>query len=211
MKKASFLIFLIVLLSCNSASNKKNSASGETTVIDSTMSKIDSSESNPILTELNKKILTAIKKKEYQSIASYVHPQLGLRFSPYATVDVNNDAIFQAAELVKIMKDDTQLFWGNYDGTGDPIDLSAKEYFAQFVYDADFLKAEKVMINRSSAQGNSINNITSVYRDCDYVENYFSGFDKKYDGMDWRALRLVFQKEGNRYYLVGLVHDQWTI
>lgn len=211
MKTTSFLIFLIVLLSCNSASNKKNSASGDTTVVDNTNSKIDSSESNPNLMELNKKILTAIKKKEYQSIARYVHPQLGLRFSPYATVDLNNDAIFQAVELIKIMKDDTKLFWGNYDGTGDPIDLSAKDYFAQFVYDADFLKAEKVMINRSSAQGNSINNINSVYRGCEYVENYFSGFDKKYDGMDWRALRLVFQKEGDRYYLVGIVHDQWTI
>jgi hypothetical protein len=59
--------------------------------------------------------------------------------------------------------------------------------------------------------GNSINNINTAYPKSDYIENYFSGFNKKYEGMDWRALRLVFQKEGDRYYLVGIVHDQWTI
>ncbi len=29
--------------------------------------------------------------------------------------------------------------------------------------------------------------------------------------MDWCSLRLVFEKWGAQYYLVGVVHDQWTI
>lgn len=211
MKKSYFLVFLIATLACNNPSNKKNSTSGDTTSIVDSTSKTAASELNPILAELNKEILNSLKKKEYQSLANHIHPTIGIRFTPYATVNLNNDVVIKREELVKIMKDDIQLFWGSYDGTGDPIDLSAKDYFAQFVYDADFLNAEKITINRSSAKGNSINNIPSTYPECDYVENYFSGLDKKYEGMDWRALRLVFQKEGERYYLVGIVHDQWTI
>ncbi len=211
MNKYHFLIFLIALLACNNGSNNKNTVQGETTDINVITSKPDTSDLNAILTKLNKEILNSIKEKEYQSVANHIHPTLGVRFSSYATVNVNNDVVVKSAELVKIMKNNAKIFWGSYDGTGDPIDLNAKEYFEEFVYDVDFVNAENVTVNQSSATGNSINNIATVYPECDYVENYFSGFDKKYGGMDWRALRLIFQKEGNRYYLVGIVHDQWTI
>jgi (p)ppGpp synthase/HD superfamily hydrolase len=29
--------------------------------------------------------------------------------------------------------------------------------------------------------------------------------------MDWRSLRLVFEKKNDIWYLVGIIHDQWTI
>jgi hypothetical protein len=29
--------------------------------------------------------------------------------------------------------------------------------------------------------------------------------------MDWRALRLIFQKRGRVWYLVGIAHNEWTI
>lgn len=44
-----------------------------------------------------------------------------------------------------------------------------------------------------------------------YVEYHFPGFEKKYEGKDWKSLRLVFEKKNDRWYLVGIVHDQWTI
>jgi (p)ppGpp synthase/HD superfamily hydrolase len=43
------------------------------------------------------------------------------------------------------------------------------------------------------------------------VEYHFSGFDPKYEGMDWRSLRLVFEEKDNIWHLVGIIHDQWTI
>jgi (p)ppGpp synthase/HD superfamily hydrolase len=29
--------------------------------------------------------------------------------------------------------------------------------------------------------------------------------------MDWRSLRLVFEKKDDIWYIVGIIHDQWTI
>jgi hypothetical protein len=29
--------------------------------------------------------------------------------------------------------------------------------------------------------------------------------------MDWQSLRLVFEETAGNWYLVGIVHDQWTI
>jgi hypothetical protein len=42
------------------------------------------------------------------------------------------------------------------------------------------------------------------------VEYYFPGFDLQLQGMDWRSLRLVFTLYDNTWYLVGIIHDQWT-
>ncbi|MEO7960049.1 MAG: hypothetical protein ABIR19_00800, partial [Ginsengibacter sp.] len=103
------------------------------------------------------------------------------------------------------------ISWGAYDGEGGDIRMTIGDYFKKFVYDVDFLSPEKTSYNQTMGAGNSLNNITEIYKDADFMENYFSGFDKKYDGMDWRSLRLVFKEFEGNYYLVGVVHDQWTI
>jgi hypothetical protein len=59
--------------------------------------------------------------------------------------------------------------------------------------------------------GNSIDNSQEYYPGARIVEYYFPGFDPQYAGMDWRSIRLVFMEENNIWYLVGIIHDQWTI
>ena len=43
------------------------------------------------------------------------------------------------------------------------------------------------------------------------VEYYFSGFDKQYEGLDWRSLSIVFEKKAEAWYITGIIHDEWTI
>ncbi|MBC7850338.1 MAG: hypothetical protein H7Y31_11410 [Chitinophagaceae bacterium] len=81
----------------------------------------------------------------------------------------------------------------------------------RFVYDVDFLNAESRTFNHMVATGNTLQNLKSVYPESVFTESYFSGFEEKYDGMDWRSLKLVFQPENGKLYLVGIIHDQWTI
>ena len=56
-----------------------------------------------------------------------------------------------------------------------------------------------------------------LLRSCDLLcaGAHFPGFDKKYGGMDWESLRLVFEDAtlggGTELMLVGIVHAQWTI
>jgi hypothetical protein len=58
--------------------------------------------------------------------------------------------------------------------------------------------------------GNSIDNSSEFYPEAKIVEYYFSGFDPQYGGMDWRSLRLVFSELNDTWYLVGVIHDEWT-
>ncbi len=88
--------------------------------------------------------------------------------------------------------------------------MTFEEYFARFVYNADFLNAEKSSVNEMIGGGTTTNNLVEIYKGCAFTESYFSGFDKKFDGMDWCSLRLVFKKYEGKFYLVGVVHDEWT-
>jgi hypothetical protein len=163
--------------------------------------------------DISREILSLLKHGDYYAISKYVHPEEGIRFSPYAYIDTASDLTFKPYKLRDALKRrDFDIYnWGSYDGTGDPILLTAKNYFKRFVYDADFLNAEKTSLNKRIASGNTISNLEEVYLGCVFTESYFSGFDEKYSGMDWRALRLVYKIHEGKYYLVGIIHDERTI
>jgi len=144
-------------------------------------------------------------------LASLVHPANGVRFSPYAYVDPKRDVVLSRSELTSTWRDNRSFGWGNYDGTGDPIELPIRDYFQSFVYDVDFASAKKVGYNSVLGRGNTTNNAREIYPQSTIVEYHFSGFDPSFEGMDWRSLRLVFAEKHGDWYLVGVIHDQWTI
>ena len=164
------------------------------------------------LLRLTDNILGTIKNKNYSALASYIHPVEGIRFSPYAYIDTLHHIKFSSTTFLAQANNTDQdtLVWGEFDGTGDPIKMTLKAYMQKFVYDVDFAQPEKRSVNKFLGFGNSLNNLPEIYKGCHFTESYFSGFEKKYEGMDWRTLRLVFKERNNRFYLVGIVHDQWT-
>lgn len=156
-------------------------------------------------------VLTAIKNYDVEKLADAVHPDKGVRISPYGYVDVDNDLVFPAEEVKNLANDSKTYLWGYYDGSGEPITLKFSDYYKRFIYDADFLNAEQVGYNKVLGHGNTLNNSFDVYKNSIIVEYYFSGFDPQYEGIDWRSLRLVFEKKDDTWYLVGIIHDEWTI
>lgn len=110
------------------------------------------------------------------------------------------------------MKDSEQRTWGSFQGSGEPIKLTFAEYFKRFVYDADFVNDARISLNQAENKGTMINNINEVYPagKYDYVDYHISSIDPQYQGMDWRSLRLVFEKIGEDRILAGIVHDEWT-
>ena len=156
-------------------------------------------------------IVLALQNRDLAALSAMVHPVKGLRFSPYAYVRVDEDVVLSASEISE-MGDSQQVYhWGVYDGTGNPIDLTFGEYWDMFVYDVDFAKPHIVGYNEIVGRGNTIANHSEVYPLAATVEYYFSGFDPRFEGMDWRSLRLVLEQENGTWYLVGLIHDEWTI
>ena len=214
------MILLVLISACNQndtatkTSNKdslkKNADIAVTPITAKTDTATQVKKDSPLI-KLSLVILGLLKDKKIQQLDSFIHPTLGVRFSPYGYVDTLHDQKFTPAKLNASNKNAKKINWGSYDGTGDAISLTLPQYFAKFVYDVDFVNAKKRAINETLSAGTDLNNLQQIYPGCDFTEFYFPGFEAKYDGMDWRSLRLVFKKENERYYLVAIIHGQWTI
>jgi len=156
-------------------------------------------------------VIELIKTEDYAALSGWVHPTLGVRFSPYFYVNANSDIVMTPNDIANIASDTSVYNWGAYDGTGDPIDLTFADYYDRFIYDQDYANPEVIGNNNAIQVGNMLDNHDDVYPNGDFVEFHFSGFDPQFSGMDWRSLRLVFVEDGGQLYLVGLVHGEWTI
>ena len=163
------------------------------------------------------KIIMALKNRNLENLSRLVHPDTGVRFSPYTYVRVEPgspdgaDLVFSSAHIANFFADQTVYNWGHFDGSGNPIDLAFEAYFERFIYDADFARPRAVGYNEIIGRGNTINNIAEVYPSAVTIEYHFEGIDPTYAGLDWKSLRLVLEEKEGAWYLVGLVHDEWTI
>lgn len=155
-------------------------------------------------------IKQALAYQNYTAIAPLIHPTRGVRFSMYGYVEPKTDKVFSRAQFEQYLKASKIKFtWGQQDGTGDLYITPLPNYLQVWV-DGNKYKAIAPTLNEFQGFGNSLNNLTEIYPNADFFEFYHRG-SKKYDGMDWRALRLVFEEYRGKRYLVAIINDQWTI
>lgn len=155
-------------------------------------------------------IKQALAYQNYQALAPFIHPTRGVRFSMYAYIDPKTDKVFSHAQFDQYLKASKIKFtWGGLDGTGDPLITPLPKYLKDWV-DAGKYKSIGPTLNRFQGSGNSLNNLKEIYPNADFVEFYYAG-SEKYSGMDWQALRLVFDNYKGKRYLIAIINDQWTI
>jgi len=161
--------------------------------------------------EVAENVLAAINTRNTQALASFVHPEKGVRFSPYAYVNTGSAVVFLPEDFGGALEDTQKYTWGEWDGVGGPIELTFEEYLKKFVWDHDFSQAPEVLWDAPQQRGNTMNNIAQIYPDTHIVEYHFPSFDPQYEGMDWSSLYLALEQYEGKWKLVGIAHDQWTI
>jgi hypothetical protein len=152
--------------------------------------------------------VVALRAKDMAAFATLVDPREGVRFSPYSYVDAS-DVRLTAVELTTALTDKTVRHWGSFDGSGAPIDLTFAKYYARFVFDVDFTRGTKPPEDFGE---NTVNNAEAFYGDtARIVELYIAPHNS--DAMDWHMLRIVLKPSGVErvYYVVGIIHAEWTI
>ncbi len=189
------LNFLAIIATCNSSQSTST----------------QSADSDSLLMQQSMSILEHLDKQNYGALLDYFHED-GVRFSPYAYVDTLTHQKLTAKECAALIYSDSVLFWGNYDGSGDDINLSFERYIKAFLYAKPFLHAESHKVNTIEGSGNSLVNMDSIYANFQFTNHYFSGFNPEYGGMDWQCIRLLYKlnKSGD-YRLIAIINDRWTI
>ena len=158
--------------------------------------------------------ILALKSRNLNKLSELVHSAKGLRFSPYHSVNLekHGDLVFSRRQVKGLMTSKKRYLWGAEDGSGDPIRKTFAAYYRLYVYDHDFSKAKDVTYNSDTlSSGNLVNNIRESYPAAIIVEYHFPGFEEKYGGMDWKSLWLIFEQQGNEWYLVGIAHGEGKI
>ncbi len=162
-----------------------------------------------ILKNINAKIISYLKSKNYILFSQFIHPHKGIRFSMYAYVQPEKDNHFSREDFNRYISMPTKFTWGEKDGTRDLLVVSLQNYLQQLVFKRDFTQAQ-FYLNEFKGKGNSINNLLKIYPNADFTENYIPG-SEKYSGMDWNSLRFVFEEFRGKYYLVAIINDEWTV
>lgn len=155
------------------------------------------------LKEKSGAVIRAMIGGEYLDLAQSVHPDKGVRFSPYGSKLNSQDLVFSREEVARFITDKRQYYWGKYESSGQLIKLTIADYFKTFVKDRDFSKAKQVKYFPITEKSKSL---AKFYKGDVVVEYYLPG-----SGSKWNSLRLIFEKVDEQYYLVGVLHDGWTI
>lgn len=156
-------------------------------------------------------VLNALKEADYAAIASVVHPDKGVTFTPYSTVNFSTDQTFTQTQIKNLSDDDTVYTWGLIDGRGSLINMTMAQYFSEYVFNTDYTQASQIGIDRIMITGNALENLTEAYPGCRFVDFSVPEHDRSNQGLDWSSLKLVFEPGETSWYLVGVVHGQWTI
>ena len=172
---------------------------------------IEPNNAQKVIEQISSKLIDAISDKDMETISKFVHPTKGLRFTPYTSVSLKDDIVFNKVEVEEFFNNKNVYLWGYYDGIGDEILLTPGEYYEEFIYTKDFKNIEDVGYNEVLSGGNAVENQFEVYENPIIVEYYFPGLFPEDGAMDWESLRLVFEQYGNEWKLVGIIHNQWTI
>jgi hypothetical protein len=164
-----------------------------------------------LLAGREQKVIMALKQRDMNTLAAYVHPEKGVRFSPYLYINSDSDLVFSASQIRSFFDNQSPRVWGYYEDIATPIKLTNEAYFKMFVYDQNYAFADKMNYNREIKGSLTAGNVFEVYPKSIVVEYLCSKNGNPEEDSAWNDLKLVFAQEGKSWYLVGIIHDQWTI
>ena len=167
-------------------------------------------EDNAHLLERAESALTCLKEEDYAGLSALVHPQKGVTLTPFSTVSTDYDRTLSSDEVAVLSEDQEIYVWGVMDGSGAPIRSTSGDYFDRFVYNADYAEAPEVGVDTVLMSGNALENVAVAYPLARFVDFCYPSIDPAKNGYDWCSLKLVFEPWQNDWFLVGMVHSEWT-
>jgi hypothetical protein len=156
-------------------------------------------------------VAECLRADDFAALAAWVHPQKGVLFTPYSTVEFDKNLSFTDREVALFAHDKTTYLWGVTDGEGKPIQLTPLEYVRRYVSDRDYACAPLAAVGSVLKQGNSVENVAEAFSSGIFVELHIPQVDPKLEGLDWSSLKIVFEEYEGQLKVIALIHSQQTV
>lgn len=153
-------------------------------------------------------VAECLRSGDFEALSQRIHPEYGLIFSPYSTINLGSNQCFTANRVAYAEEDDTIYVWGTRYGSDEPIQLTTKQYFSAYVYDMDYINAPMIGLNQVLKSGNALENVSSIFTEGQFVDLCFPGHAA--DGTGWSILRMVFEPYESSLRLSALIHSTYT-
>ena len=152
-----------------------------------------------------------IKDGDFAALSRFAHPDFGIVFSPHTTISLLTNRCFSAEQIAMFGTDTTVYVWGTHSCTGEPIDMTPVEYFAEYVYPMDYYACASVIgVNRVVASGNALENTLDEFPNLLFVDFHIPGGERDApDELDWSTLRLGFEEHDGRLWLTVILRSTW--
>ena len=115
------------------------------------------------LTDMALEAAGYLKTGNFQALSELVHPDYGLIFSPFATVNLSTNLCFSVKELPGLGESTEKLVWGVHTDGGEPISMTVQEYMKEFVFDRDYTAAPLIGVNYTIRTGNALENVSDSF------------------------------------------------
>lgn len=153
-------------------------------------------------------VLEAIHSQNFSLLSSFADPNEGVTFTPFSTVDRSANVTLSAKDLSSAASNSDDYIWGVTVGGNEPVRLTISEFFSECLWDADFNSSSTIGVDTVLYSGNAVENVADAYPDCRFVDFYLPG--QGADNENWFSLKLVFSRHHGEWYLIGVVHSEWT-
>ena len=208
LSSAAVFASILAITGCQSSAESSATTSNQSTGTPSVA--VVSDMSQQTLRQQAMRIQRALANKDFSRITDDIHPTRGVRFSMYAYVHLDKDKVFSREQFAQYLNQSKIRFtWGELDGVGEELIVPLPEYLDTWIDGKKYNNA-RITVNTFESRGNMINNVNEAYPKSDVVDFHYKGSDK-YDGIDWRGMRLVFDEYQGKRYLVGIINDRWTV
>ena len=157
------------------------------------------------------RVAACIQADDFAGLSAWIHPEKGVMFTPYSTVDPERDLTFTAAEVAGFATDKKLYLWGLTDAEGAPIQMTALDYMHRYVGGFDYSHAPMTSVGIVLKTGNSVENVAEAYPGSTFVELHIPQIDPKLEGFDWSSLKVVFEENQGRLKVIALIHSEWTV
>lgn len=155
-------------------------------------------------------VLAALKSADFRALSGQMCSGSRLTYSPYArNLSTLPRISFARPDVAAFGSSRKKYVWGAYDGSGDPIRLTPREYHKEFVYDVDYQSASaKTHLDRKAFDADKdLAALAKAYPAAEIVTYKFAGTsDASYK--DARGLILVFEQRAGNWCLRAVAHDE---
>lgn len=133
-----------------------------------------------------------------------IHPKKGVVMTWNVSFGRKEDIIFTKSDIKRYIDNPSKkIFWGYSNGKGDKIYLSLNDYMSKLTKPIDISKIEKL----KNLKGFHC----SPKSECKAYEVFWIDEKSKTKDYDWQGLVVILEKYHDKWYVVGLLRDRWTI